>query len=237
MFGARLHPAICSYSGRKIIKFLLPDFPKYPYYIFTTFLSCSQVIHHLSSFVATQDLRELRLVSKSWNYAVTPVLKARTKTILKLDGNMADIKEQLEFSPINLYLLVEHPNQPFTLDPATFPSIRNLKSIYFSYIADRHGYLGVQEVCRKIVLASSGSLQELKFEWDNESDVPSFESAVFPKLRNLGTDYFSDDDDAIVIKNLGHAITQSFPNLEHLAIGAENLHAIWELGLLPKFPR
>ncbi|XP_035712251.1 uncharacterized protein LOC118437389 [Folsomia candida] len=211
------------------------------------------VIGQVCKFLATSDIKNCRLVSSSWNYECTPVLKARTRTRLDLspgydenghyfefglcDWDILDVVKKMKFCPVNVYLGVPSAHHYVLpdVDFAIFPSINNLKSIIVQFPA-RHEFPWQMKLSTNVIMSSSTTLEELEFDWmedERSQDFPSLRGIVFPKLMNLmvKSNFNSFRDNPV--QRIGQAIVASFPNLKYLEINCDYL----EDGLLPNFPR
>lgn len=121
-------------------------------------------------------------------------------------------------------------------DLETFPSVRNVKSIVV------HFYIWEdwqRDLCDKIILSSSPTLEELKYEWFFDQEFVPCTGTVFPKLKKLVIDCRLFDSQCPrnpPLKMVGKAITESFPALEVLKIDCNNLYEISNVEMLQKFP-
>ncbi|XP_035716043.1 uncharacterized protein LOC118439115 [Folsomia candida] len=204
------------------------------------------VIPHVCKFLGIRAIKKCQLVCRSWNYEATPVLKARTLTNIRLDSGNCDNRHRKEWRldgrmeeklGFNTYL--KFSSYKSTLAPTdleTFPSVRNVKSIVV------HFYIWEdwqRDLCDKIILSSSPTLEELKYEWFFDQEFVPCTGTVFPKLKKLVIDCRLFDSQCPrnpPLKMVGKAITESFPALEVLKIDCNNLYEISNVEMLQKFP-
>ncbi|XP_035712222.1 uncharacterized protein LOC118437375 [Folsomia candida] len=209
------------------------------------------VIGHVCKFLATSDIKKCRLVSSSWNYQCTPVLRARTRIRIDLSPGYDDDCERLEswdlsyftdrinLSPVNIDLFIPSSHS-YNLTPLDFSAIllfKNLKSFIVHYPAKLE-FLWMKELSTNIVSSSSTTLEELEFEWleDEASlDFGSLGGIVFTKLVKLRVDsnFFTNGP----VQPIGQVLFAAFPNVKDLAMNCFYLAQISKEGLLPNFTR
>lgn len=94
------------------------------------------------------------------------------------------------------------------------------------------------DLCEKIILASSTTLENLKFDWDHDQDIPPISKTVFPKLTKLVIDY--EYYYALLgnksVERIGQAFTESLPGLIHLKMSCKDLDKISKMQPMPRFP-
>ncbi|XP_035716618.1 uncharacterized protein LOC118439425 [Folsomia candida] len=207
------------------------------------------VIRPLCQFLSVKDIKECRLVSKSWNYAATPVLEARTGTMIDLYRQHYpenyprndNVEEKVNFRPAKICILIgPHLDDALPpMDRKIFSSLTNLKEIYVNFITQPHSPWQM-DLCDKIILTSSPTLVHLRFIYERDLHFPSLGGTVFPKLKELATYHrcLGEPTSDKAVEEIGHAITTgSFPGLEYLEIDASYLCEMSRMEMLQKFPK
>ncbi|XP_035715484.1 uncharacterized protein LOC118438820 isoform X2 [Folsomia candida] len=200
------------------------------------------IIPHLCKFLVIKDIKDCRLVCKSWNYEATPVLKERTLINIRLDAGTYGktppkewelderIAEKLSFNT-NIKISANKSLSP-PKNLQDFPPIRNLKSILVQIKITEQWQ---KDFCNEIILGSAPTLEELQLHCDQ--NFPSFSATVFPRLKKLvingGRTRAQLDP---VIERIGQAVTEAFPALQCFTINCEHLYEISKLELLQHFP-
>ncbi|XP_035715383.1 uncharacterized protein LOC118438763 [Folsomia candida] len=206
------------------------------------------VIPHLCKFLGIGTIKKCRLVCRSWNYEATPVLKARTLIEIKLASGKHDqrrhkewrwdteIVEKLGFNARLKISSCKPTLRP--LDLETFPMVRNLRSIIVHFYIREEWQ---KDLSDKIILSSSPTLEELKYEWYFHQDFPSCgEGTVFPKLKKLVLEcgrVQAPRDGNPQLEIIGQALAAACPALEFLKIDCSHLYEISKMEMLQKFPQ
>ncbi|OXA38685.1 uncharacterized protein LOC118433203 [Folsomia candida] len=205
------------------------------------------VIPNLCKFLGTKDIKQCRLVCKSWNYSATPTLKERTTIKIRLypenDTNplkMWDgVVQKMKFCEDNVHLEILNPLE-YTLPPVDlkiFPPVGFLRSIFVQVYKAEQWQKGL---CDEIVLNSAPTLKKLRFEWRHDMDYfPFLRGRIFSELRKLILWDIWDrrENDVLLLERIGQMITEAMPKLEYLKINCAQLYEIGKMGFLPNFPR